>query len=49
MTETSKIEENKLGSDVAARIASLPDIDTSGVEPHVEGTPWCWKALSTRS
>ncbi len=38
MTETSKIEDSKLGSDVAARIASLPDVDTSAVEPHVEGT-----------
>ncbi|MBB4347501.1 MULTISPECIES: BON domain-containing protein [Rhizobiaceae] len=38
MTETSKIEDSKIGSDVAARIASLPDIDTSAVEPHVKGT-----------
>ncbi|MBW9087508.1 BON domain-containing protein [Rhizobium wenxiniae] len=38
MTETSKIEDSKLSSDVAARIASLPDIDTSAVEPHMEGT-----------
>lgn len=38
MTETSKIESNNLGSDVAARIASLPDVDTSAVELHVEGT-----------
>lgn len=37
MTETSKIEGNKLGSDVAARIAALPDIDTSAIESHIEG------------
>jgi osmotically-inducible protein OsmY len=38
MTETSKIEDSKLGTDVATRIASLPDVDTSAIEPHVEGT-----------
>ncbi|SFB37233.1 BON domain-containing protein [Rhizobium sp. NFR07] len=38
MTETSKIEGNDLGSEVAARLSALPDVDVSAVEARLDGT-----------
>lgn len=38
MTEISKTDGKDLGSEVTARLASLPDVDASAVEAHVEGT-----------
>ncbi|WP_180356052.1 BON domain-containing protein [Aliirhizobium smilacinae] len=38
MTEISKIDGKDLGSEVAARLASLPDVDASAIEAHVEGS-----------
>lgn len=38
MTDTSKIEDTELGSKVAARLASLPDVDMSALDAHLEGS-----------
>lgn len=38
MTGMSNNDGNNLDSEVAARLASLPDVDASAVEAHVEGT-----------
>jgi osmotically-inducible protein OsmY len=38
MTETSKIEGSELGSEVAARLSALPDVDVSAVEARLDGT-----------
>lgn len=38
MTDTSKTVGNDLGEKVTSRLAALPDVDASAVEPHVEGT-----------
>ncbi len=38
MTGMSNNDGKNLDSEVAARLASLPDVDASAVEAHVEGT-----------
>ncbi len=38
MTGISKIDGKDLGSEVAARLQSLQDVDASAIEAHVEGT-----------
>jgi osmotically-inducible protein OsmY len=38
ITETSKTEGNDLGSEVAARLSALPDVDVSAIDAKLEGT-----------